>query len=64
MNTQIPMTNGHNVGIVMGVASGMVMGPAKALMGVSKVLIGAQPIIHRTTPAGHTGSSPTSPAGV
>jgi hypothetical protein len=64
MNTQIPMTSGDNAGVATGVASGMVMGPAKALMGVSKVLVGGQPIIHLTTQFGHNGSSPNCPAGV
>lgn len=64
MNTQIPMTNGDNAGVAMGVASGMVMGPAKPMMGVSKVLVGGQPIIHLTTQFGHNGASPNCPAGV
>lgn len=64
MNTQIPMTNGDNAGVAMGVASGLVMGPAKAMMGVTKVLVGGQPIIRLTAQFGHNGASPNCPAGV
>jgi hypothetical protein len=64
MNTQIMMTNGDNAGVATGVASGMVMGPAKAMMGITKILVGGQPGIHLTTQFGHNGASPNCPGGV
>ena len=64
MNTQIMMTNGDNAGVATGVASGMVMGPAKAMVGVMKIMLEGKPAIHLTTPFGHNGSSPNCPAGV
>lgn len=64
MGTTIPMTNGDNAGVATGVASGMVMGPAKAMLGVMKILVEGQPGIHLTTQFGHNGASPNCPAGV
>jgi hypothetical protein len=64
MSTQIMMTNGDNAGVATGVASGMVMGPAKAMLGVMKIMMGGQPAIHLTTQFGHNGASPNCPAGV
>ena len=63
MSSQIPMTNGDNAGVAMGVASGMVMGPAKPMVGVPKVLVGGQPIVRLTATFGHNGASPNCPAG-
>ena len=44
MNTVIPMTNGDNAGLALGVASGTVMGPSRHLTGAFSVLIGGAPV--------------------
>jgi Domain of unknown function (DUF4150) len=43
LGSQIPMTNGDQPGTGGGVASGMIMGPAKYTKGSSKVRFGGQP---------------------
>ena len=43
MSTSIPMTNGDNVGVSTGVASGTVMGPSRHLTGSFTVLMGGMP---------------------
>jgi hypothetical protein len=43
LTTTIPMTNGDNTGVMLGVASGMVMGPARHLTGAFTVLMGCIP---------------------
>jgi hypothetical protein len=43
MSTVIPLTNGDNAGVAMGVASGTVMGPSRHLTGAFTVLIGGMP---------------------
>jgi hypothetical protein len=40
LGTTIPMTNGDNAGVGLGLASGTVMGPARHLIGAFTVLIG------------------------
>ena len=42
LSTTIPMTNGDNAGVAMGVASGTVMGPSRHLTGsFTTILVGA-----------------------
>ena len=41
--TSVPMTNGDNVGVSMGVASGTVMGPSRHLTGAFTVLVSGAP---------------------
>lgn len=43
MATTIPMTNGDNVGVNMGVASGTVMGPSRHVTAAFTVLVGGLP---------------------
>ncbi len=43
LGTTIPMTNGDNAGVAMGVASGTVMGPARNITGAFTVLVGGKP---------------------
>lgn len=43
MATSIPMTNGDNAGVAMGVASGTVMGPQRHLTGAFTVLMNCMP---------------------
>jgi hypothetical protein len=47
--TTIPMTNGDNAGVAMGVASGMVMGPSRHLLPCVTVLVGGVPATRLTS---------------
>jgi hypothetical protein len=49
MATTIPMTNGDNAGVAMGVASGTVMGPSRHLTAAFTVLIGGMPATRMTS---------------
>ncbi len=55
--TTIPMTNGDNAGVNMGVASGMVMGPSRHTMGSTNVLYGGMPATKMTSMSGQNGMS-------
>ncbi len=43
IGTTIPLSNGDNAGIALGVASGTVMGPSRHLTGAFTVLVGGLP---------------------
>lgn len=43
LGTSVPLTNGDNAGVNMGVASGTVMGPSRHLTAAFTVLVGGQP---------------------
>src|SRR5512135_651568 len=47
--TTIPMTNGDNAGVALGVASGLVMGPARHTTGAFTVLIKGMPATRLTS---------------
>ena len=49
MGTSIPMTNGDNAGVAMGVASGTVMGPSRHLTAAFTVLINGMPATRMTS---------------
>ncbi|MFO0629631.1 MAG: DUF4150 domain-containing protein [Polyangiales bacterium] len=49
MATVIPLSNGDNAGVAMGVASGMVMGPSRHLTGAFTVLVGGMPATRMTS---------------
>ena len=51
MATSVVMTNGDNVGVNMGVASGTVMGPSRHLTASFTVLVGALPATKLTSVA-------------
>ena len=51
MGTTIPMTNGDNVGVNMGVASGTVMGPSRHLTAAFTVLVDCMPATRLTSVA-------------
>ena len=57
MGTTIPMSNGDNPGVNMGVASGMVMGPSRHTMGSTNVLYGGMPATKMTSMSGQNGMS-------
>jgi Toxin PAAR-like domain len=49
MGTTVPLSNGDNAGVAMGVASGLVMGPARHLTGAFTVLVGGAPATRLTS---------------
>ncbi len=49
LSTMIPLTNGDNAGVAMGVASGTVMGPARHLTGAFTVLLQGMPATRLTS---------------
>lgn len=49
LSTMVPLTNGDNAGVAMGVASGMVMGPSRHLTGSFTVLVGGMPATRLTS---------------
>ncbi len=51
MLTTVPMTNGDNTGVMMGVASPTVMGPSRHLTGSFTVLVGGPPATKMTSVA-------------
>jgi hypothetical protein len=51
MSTSIPLSNGDNAGLATGVASGMVMGPARHLTAAFTVLVGGMPGTRMTSMA-------------
>jgi len=59
--TQIPLSMGDNAGVAMGVASGMVMGPSRHLMGSFGVIYEGTPATKMTSPTGQNGMSLNAP---
>jgi hypothetical protein len=51
MATTIPLTNGDNPGVALGVASGLVMGPARHLTAAFTVLVRGMPATRLTSVA-------------
>lgn len=51
MSTTVPMTNGDNPGVLLGVASGTVMGPSRHLTAAFTVLVGGMPATRMTSMA-------------
>jgi Toxin PAAR-like domain len=49
MATTVPMTNGDNAGVAMGVASGTVMGPSRHLTAAFTVLVDCMPATRLTS---------------
>jgi|SRR5579859_2309206 len=49
LSTTVPLTNGDNAGVAMGVASGIVMGPSRHLTGSFTVLVGGMPATRLTS---------------
>jgi hypothetical protein len=49
LGTITPLTNGDNAGVLMGVASGMVMGPSRHLTGAFTVLFEGMPATRLTS---------------
>ena len=59
--TQIPLSMGDNAGVAGGVASGMMMGPCKHLMGSFGVIYEGTPATKMTSPTGQNGMSLNAP---
>ena len=55
--TTVPMSNGDNAGVALGIASGMVMGPCRHTMGSTNVLYGGMPATKMTSMSGQNGMS-------
>jgi hypothetical protein len=55
--TTIPMSNGDNAGVNLGVASGMVMGPSRHTLGSTNVFFGGLPATKMTGMTGQNGMS-------
>ena len=49
LSTIVPMTNGDNAGLALGVASGTVMGPSRHITGAFSVLVGGMPASRLTS---------------
>ncbi len=49
LSTVVPLSNGDNAGVAMGVASGMVMGPSRPLTGAFTVLLDGMPATRLTS---------------
>jgi hypothetical protein len=49
LGTIVPLTNGDNAGVNLGVASGMVMGPSRHLTGAFTVLVNGLPATRLTS---------------
>jgi hypothetical protein len=57
MGTVVPMTNGDNAGLATGVASGMVMGPARPITAAFTVLLSGQPCVRMTSQSLHNSTN-------
>jgi hypothetical protein len=59
--TIIPMSNGDEAGINLGVVSGMVMGPTRFILGSQTVFNEGAPSQRLTSTTGHNGGSMNCP---
>jgi hypothetical protein len=59
--TQVPISQGDNAGVGLGVASGTVMGPAKHMMGSFGVIYEGSPATKMTSLTGQNGMSLNTP---
>ncbi|MFC6791285.1 DUF4150 domain-containing protein [Methylobacterium komagatae] len=58
LSTVMPMTMGDSAGVLLGVVSGLVMGPAGAMMGSNNVFVCGPPVAKFGMPAKQNGLSP------
>jgi hypothetical protein len=49
LSSVVPMTNGDNAGLALGVASGTVMGPSRHVTGAMTVIVGGMPVSRLTS---------------
>lgn len=59
--TEVPMSNGDEAGILMGVVSSLIMGPVKHELGSFKVMLAASPATMMTSITGQNGAEPNAP---
>ncbi|MEN6467133.1 MAG: DUF4150 domain-containing protein [Syntrophaceae bacterium] len=59
--SMIPLSNGDNAGVNMGVASGLVMGPTEFILGSFTVFMEGAPAQRMTSLTGHNGLSMNCP---
>ena len=59
--TQIPLSQGDEAGVNLGVVSGLVMGPTTFIMGSTIVFNEGAPAVVLTSPTGHNGISMNCP---
>jgi len=59
--SMIPISNGDNAGVNMGVASGLVMGPTEFILGSVTVIKEGSPAQRLTSITGHNGVSMNAP---
>lgn len=59
--SMIPLSNGDNMGVNMGVASGLVMGPTEFILGSITVMKEGTPAQRLTSITGHNGVSMNAP---
>jgi hypothetical protein len=59
--SMIPISNGDNMGVNMGVASGLVMGPTEFILGSLTVIKEGAPAQRLTSITGHNGVSMNAP---
>jgi hypothetical protein len=55
--TKVPMSEGDEPGVLLGIASGLVMGPVQHLFGSVKVFRCVMPATKMLSPTGHNGFS-------
>ena len=56
--TKIPLSNGDQAGVLMGVVSSLIMWPVSHIMGSIKVFKSAAPATMMLAPTGHNGTVP------
>lgn len=59
--TTVPMTNGDQAGILLGVASNLIMGPCRHILGSFKVFKAVMPATKMLSPTGQNGPAPNIP---
>ncbi|MGU3492571.1 DUF4150 domain-containing protein [Xanthobacteraceae bacterium A53D] len=63
LSTSIPLTNGDNAGALGGVASGIMMGPARNTMGSTNFFVGGSPATTMGAPTLQNNQAPGMTAG-
>lgn len=59
--TTTPLTNGDQAGLLLGLVSGLIMGPSKNLFGSVKVFKDVMPATKMLSPTGQNGEIPNAP---
>jgi len=59
--TMVPLSNGNQAGVAMGVVSSLIMGPVRHLFGSVKVFTSIMPATKMLSPTGQNGMVPNAP---